>query len=224
MKKKKRAAPPPAKPGIGDQHLFDIYGELPESFEDFQHDKSETLIAMKRMLPLPDGISLNTNNLSTILNKFARDTDLTREQEFESYVSFCAKQFTDTGSHSEEAMDKSPMPGPSQQEPSTPVKMKVQGLSAPGHGKSVQVTRQVLTPRKLQMKKRLTCLSSRRKKERANYLRTLKSLKRKLDYTDYHDKKVINQCRKWRKNSMLEKDEGVEGGNQEIEKRARYEQ
>ncbi|XP_050404243.1 uncharacterized protein LOC126820380 [Patella vulgata] len=214
MKKKTRTAPPPAKPGPGRQHLMNLYGEMPENnFKVghiltlyFQHGKSETktVTAIKRFAP--DHISLNISAVKTVVNRYGRYKHLSRESEFESFALFCAEPFTLDSSpppvQSHEAMDTctSPVPGPSQQQPPhTPVK----------NTDSPRTPRHMLTPRKLEMRKRLTCLSNMRNTEKKKYLTCLRSLKEKLKYSDYHDKKKINQCKQRRKNSMLEKDKTI---------------
>ncbi|XP_014674001.1 PREDICTED: uncharacterized protein LOC106814216 [Priapulus caudatus] len=103
MKKKKRSAPPPAKPGVARQHLLDNYSEIPEDgdlkighvlylFHENEKSVAKTIRAICSSLPVP--CDIDPNAMKSIVNSFESFQNLGREADKLRFVELCAEHFT----------------------------------------------------------------------------------------------------------------------------------
>ncbi len=103
MRKPRRRAPPPAKPGRALQHLKEFYSSSPSEREDLKighvlllfcdHEKSvaKTIRAFCELLP---ATCTTANLVKPIIKQFESYKNLARETEKLQFVDFCDKPFT----------------------------------------------------------------------------------------------------------------------------------
>ena len=103
MRKKKKQAPVPAKPGKSYQHLIDFYKSPPDNgtplkkghvlFMYCKNDKSATKTVRAVSPLLPSGFSTSCNKIQSLGTRYHSFKKPSEESEWKNFTQFCDEQF-----------------------------------------------------------------------------------------------------------------------------------
>ena len=225
MRKKKRQAPPPPKPGKLYQHLIDVYKSPPNDgnllkkghvlYVYCSNGKSATQTVRAVCPLLPPGFTTDTNKIQQSGTNYHAFKKPSEPSEWSNFMQFSNEQFKGSeidqsrrpshleSSHpvlsSQPSSYVPPTPGSSYSTPSSQPSVRVTPSS------SVSLRERNLTPKK-KLKRRLKYVAQNSSDMKHKYKTRIKDLKAKLDQQRLTQIKYLNQDIKRKKMSMKSKD------------------
>ena len=221
---KKRRGELPEKIGKIRQHLINHFSILPDSLSGLRNghllllhimeDKSIARTIKAPVANLPCRIS--PAQLQSLVHRAKKFTTVTRDSDMMKYESLCSESYTlfDPALENPQPVleptelqidERQPQPGTSASNPDTPLCRAAEPLKTPSS--SVRSTpRQLLTPRKQKMKKRLEFVSQSRSALKERHAHTVKRLQAQLDTLKFHKIKHLNQDLARKRVSLAKKD------------------